>query len=627
MATMASTTDMDDERDEDFALYGSPFDHERGDLAIRSSDNKLFLVSRMSIEMASSTLQGRLAAMDTITTEDKALNSAGKRLVLALPYSSPTVAHLLSTISPVTLDLPDDFNSIAPLLAAATDLGMQSSLALIRRILPPVQLLQSDPINAYFIACQHGLAEETRRAAEYSIGHRLQLQEMIFSGDLVYKLHVFHRDWARHSRTVVNALTDHFKRTCFQAHDHTKISNRCSYDRAGWSDVLRSSLALALDTPLSINRILLCLNLPPQPMRPTGPFRSQSRYINPLHLDRDKLDAFCLVVEASAARMLASMSFCDAPDSYAFVKSDITSSSSRDKVHDHHNRTDADVILRSCDGVLFKTHKVILSISSPFFQDMFSLPVTVEGEDRLSPRIVQMSEKAATLESLLSVIVPIRMIVPATFPEYALVLAAAQKLDMENAMEVLRVEAPKRLEPSSACSRYGIASRLRLRDEAVSAATELLACPMTIEQYGADLCYLGADALQILLDYRTKCQQALRTALLNEGIFHDVLWRALGSPREVDCQSKSSERANHHVPDWLSLLLTVDTGDHVGLERSLSPWTESYFEDAIKSHTVAGPTTPTCTYCKSLSPSTVYRAMSKELREMVIKLVAFPSWG
>ncbi|KZV63626.1 hypothetical protein PENSPDRAFT_562033, partial [Peniophora sp. CONT] len=61
----------------------------------------------------------------------------------------------------------------------------------------------------------------------------------------------------------------------------------------------------------------------------------------------------------------------------------------------------ADVALRSCDGVIFKTHKIILSISSPFFQDMFSLPAPSSPNSTRSLDLVQMAESSTTLESLL----------------------------------------------------------------------------------------------------------------------------------------------------------------------------------------------------------------------------------
>ncbi|KAI0255963.1 hypothetical protein BJV78DRAFT_1113987, partial [Lactifluus subvellereus] len=47
---------------------------------------------------------------------------------------------------------------------------------------------------------------------------------------------------------------------------------------------------------------------------------------------------------------------------------------------------DADIILRSSDQVNFHVYKVILSVASPFFKDMFSLPQPVGADDRQNSR-------------------------------------------------------------------------------------------------------------------------------------------------------------------------------------------------------------------------------------------------
>ncbi|KAF8334638.1 uncharacterized protein EI90DRAFT_2847515, partial [Cantharellus anzutake] len=62
---------------------------------------------------------------------------------------------------------------------------------------------------------------------------------------------------------------------------------------------------------------------------------------------------------------------------------------------------DGDVILRSTDGVEFRVHKYILSISSPFFSSMFTLPQT-SGETQT----IEIAEDAKTLDALLRFIYP-----------------------------------------------------------------------------------------------------------------------------------------------------------------------------------------------------------------------------
>ena len=74
--------------------------------------------------------------------------------------------------------------------------------------------------------------------------------------------------------------------------------------------------------------------------------------------------------------------------------------------HDFGNSSTADIILRSGGpGVVeFMAHRVILSIASPIFETMFSLPQP--GAEKTLP-VCDLSEDANTLEALLRFIYPI----------------------------------------------------------------------------------------------------------------------------------------------------------------------------------------------------------------------------
>ncbi len=58
---------------------------------------------------------------------------------------------------------------------------------------------------------------------------------------------------------------------------------------------------------------------------------------------------------------------------------------------------DGDVILRSSDGVDFRVHTLILSLASPFFRDMFSLP-----QSSLDIQTIHIEENEFVLRTLLS---------------------------------------------------------------------------------------------------------------------------------------------------------------------------------------------------------------------------------
>jgi hypothetical protein len=74
--------------------------------------------------------------------------------------------------------------------------------------------------------------------------------------------------------------------------------------------------------------------------------------------------------------------------------------------HDFSNSSTADIILRSGgpEVVEFRAHRTILSIASPVFETMFSLPQP--GAEKTLP-VCDLSEDAKTVEALLRLIYPV----------------------------------------------------------------------------------------------------------------------------------------------------------------------------------------------------------------------------
>ncbi|KAL4247884.1 hypothetical protein ABKN59_007469 [Abortiporus biennis] len=102
------------------------------------------------------------------------------------------------------------------------------------------------------------------------------------------------------------------------------------------------------------------------------------------------------------------------------------------------NYPNADVILRSSGPhqINFRVHKLILSLSSPFFETMFTLPNTPQqtSVDRLP--VIDMSESATVIDTLLRIIYPIPD--PPFSTLNADVFDAAHKFEMRAAFGCLR---------------------------------------------------------------------------------------------------------------------------------------------------------------------------------------------
>jgi len=77
--------------------------------------------------------------------------------------------------------------------------------------------------------------------------------------------------------------------------------------------------------------------------------------------------------------------------------------------------SDADLIIRSSDIVDFRVHKLVLSMASPFFKDLLSLPQPSDSETIDGLHVVQLPEDSELLSSLLSMLYPLRPVIPKSY--------------------------------------------------------------------------------------------------------------------------------------------------------------------------------------------------------------------
>ncbi|KDQ63937.1 hypothetical protein JAAARDRAFT_201414 [Jaapia argillacea MUCL 33604] len=184
---------------------------------------------------------------------------------------------------------------------------------------------------------------------------------------------------------------------------------------------------------------------------------------------------------------------------------------------------DADVVLRSSDHVDFRVYKLILSLASPFFKTLFTIPQPrSEGAgtagvlaDRMDDvPVVPISETAPTLDAVLRLVYPIEDAVLDTLTHIRPVLAAAIKYELEEATIVL---AGRLLALSAGGSTpIGVFATLchhRLGEEARVAAKYCLREPFAdlLNQMTLPDIYLtsAAPSYLRLLQYHSRCSQIL----------------------------------------------------------------------------------------------------------------------
>jgi hypothetical protein len=171
-------------------------------------------------------------------------------------------------------------------------------------------------------------------------------------------------------------------------------------------------------------------------------------------------------------------------------------------------KPNADVILRSSDDVDFRVHKVILSLTSDFFEDMFSLPQHPSQSDI---QYITVAEDSHVLDALLRVIYPTLTIQFGSLHLTTAVHAAAQKYRMQEAAARIAAEwmALAEKNPTRA---YALACKHRWEDGAKSAARFALRHPLIGVEVD-EMDEMSSRAYHRLLRYHTDCQDAVSQML------------------------------------------------------------------------------------------------------------------
>ncbi|KAJ7476277.1 hypothetical protein B0H11DRAFT_1308745 [Mycena galericulata] len=225
----------------------------------------------------------------------------------------------------------------------------------------------------------------------------------------------------------------------------------------------------------------------------------------------------------------------------------------------------ADAILRSFDGADFYIHRVILSLVSPVFETMFSLPQT-----ELSPAvpIIDVQEGSATLDRALRFFYPATQPNVATLEELQEVIEVLMKYDMQCVVPVVKQHLEK-YHSSRPLAVYAIAFRHQWKDVAVVAARESLKHALRVLRADAppELEGVTAVAYHNLLQYHSRCGEAARSTTTSLRWF---VWP--GILQYCSCNRTStifSDNVDRPVPMWFSSYLT-DVGDLLAIAPGLN---------------------------------------------------------
>lgn len=175
------------------------------------------------------------------------------------------------------------------------------------------------------------------------------------------------------------------------------------------------------------------------------------------------------------------------------------------------DRPDADLVLRSCDGIDFRVYKSVLSLVSPVFETMFTLPQPGPKVGASEPPVVQMTEDERTLYLVLQFCYPGRRLELKDLTDMVALLEFAEKHDFEEwLVSCVKRDLVSHAE-EDAVGVYAVAMRFKLKSEAVAAARSCLRLPRhKLYIYHPMLSHISVNVYTKLLQYHYDCGQALR---------------------------------------------------------------------------------------------------------------------
>jgi hypothetical protein len=221
------------------------------------------------------------------------------------------------------------------------------------------------------------------------------------------------------------------------------------------------------------------------------------------------------------------------------------------------NDPDADIILCTADNVHFLVYKLLLSLASLVFRDMFSLPQPSDSQSNKERPVISITEGRQTVETMLKYCYPSFDPTLETLEDIQAMIEVMTKYDMQEGLKRVRkhLVSPVFLQ-GQPLRVFAIACRYKLKDEAILAAQHTVYHPIVVP-YVQELDYIPASAYHRLLEYRNKCGD-LVVALTN---LNSPIW--VSSPdwmrfqvQHTICPASCSNRvipgpfSSHGIKEW-----------------------------------------------------------------------------
>ncbi|KAI0374240.1 hypothetical protein BV20DRAFT_492706 [Pilatotrama ljubarskyi] len=192
-------------------------------------------------------------------------------------------------------------------------------------------------------------------------------------------------------------------------------------------------------------------------------------------------------------------------------------------VHPAFSSPNADIVLRSKDGTLFRISSETLSRTSAWFRSMLSLPQGTATPSPEADDAIPTDESAAVLAALLSMISGIEVpdLDDADLLQSA--LAAAEKYEMPMATSVIRTALFSPFLEISPIRLYGIACRMSWERETTHAARRTLSLNLLSPESLPELVRLEPAHQSNLLTLHRRRRDAFVAGLDDPALFNSIL--------------------------------------------------------------------------------------------------------
>ncbi|KAI9450614.1 hypothetical protein BJY52DRAFT_172389 [Lactarius psammicola] len=491
------------------------FDYPNADIVLYSQDSQMFRVLKLYIIESSSVLERLViqAASDTSGAASSA--STQTRLPeVHLSESSAILSSLLTFIFPITPVPPSTLEEKMELLSVAQKYEMSSVLTHIRGSLAlrdPPFISPENAFLAYSLAQRYGLHKEASQAARLTLKFILTIETVgdklvIMPGAYLHELWKYHQRvlaWLRSDLPLsgAGAVLNAFK--CFHHANtgppywvHSFIKSIT--DNPSLFDPIEFQMALMRHTTSTLNNFgqavggcSLCTQIPVEKMR-----------------------TFWTTVAATVHRCMEK------------AESELSVLGTETNPRSHMGPpavslplpeclylSEADIIVRTPDLTRFLVHKSVLASSSSVFRNMLSLPQPPSSEMVDGLPVVDISEDAGLVRSLITILYHIPSDLPASYDRILALLATAQKYDMGAVQSAIRAEllrgSSSTRNATQAFRMYAIARSSGLPSERDTAAHLTLDQPLTFEHLGDDLRLFEGPALCELSRFRKNCRDNL----------------------------------------------------------------------------------------------------------------------